>query len=116
MRVVVGKRGLCEVLIERVLRGEGRASPRQRRAAFVNEGLTGMLGALVEKVVWRPSEVTDEDVQAVLAGGLSEDQVFELVVCAAVGQASRQYEAGVAALEAAVALEGGDEDASAHSR
>jgi len=27
-----------------------------------------------------------------------EDQLFELIICAAVGQASRQYEAGLAAL------------------
>jgi alkylhydroperoxidase/carboxymuconolactone decarboxylase family protein YurZ len=30
--------------------------------------------------------------------GLSEDEVFELVVCAAVGQAARQYESALAAL------------------
>ena len=31
--------------------------------------------------------MTDEDVAAVRAAGLSEDQIFEIVVCAAVGQA-----------------------------
>jgi AhpD family alkylhydroperoxidase len=33
------------------------------------------------------------------ASGLSEDQIFEIVVCAAVGQATRQYDAALAALE-----------------
>jgi alkylhydroperoxidase/carboxymuconolactone decarboxylase family protein YurZ len=35
----------------------------------------------------------------VRASGLTEDEVFELVVCAAVGQATRQYEAALAALQ-----------------
>ena len=34
--------------------------------------------------------------------GLTEDQIFELVVCAAVGQATRQYESALEALAAAV--------------
>jgi hypothetical protein len=33
--------------------------------------------------------------------GLSEDQVFEIVVCSAIGQATRQYDGALAALEAA---------------
>jgi hypothetical protein len=37
--------------------------------------------------------------------GLSEDQVFEIVVCAAIGQASRQYNAALGALEAATGKE-----------
>lgn len=104
---------LYEGLVERVLGSEGHASLPERRAAFANEGVTGKLGALVGKVAQRPAEVTDEDVGAVRAEGVSEDRVFELVVCAAVGQASRQYEAGLAALEAAVAGEGGGADAPA---
>ena len=45
--------------------------------------------------------VTDEDVAAVQASGLSEDQIFEIVVCAAIGQASRQYTNALAALASA---------------
>ena len=45
--------------------------------------------------------VTDDDIAAARASGLSEDQVFEIVVCAAVGQATRQYDAAMAALGAA---------------
>jgi hypothetical protein len=33
-----------------------------------------------------------------MASGCTEDQVFELVICAAVGQSARLYEAGLAAL------------------
>jgi hypothetical protein len=37
------------------------------------------------------------------ASGFSEDQLFELVICAAVGQSARLYEAGLAALAEATA-------------
>jgi alkylhydroperoxidase/carboxymuconolactone decarboxylase family protein YurZ len=40
-------------------------------------------------------------VAAVLAAGLSEDQLFEIMVCAAIGQAHRQYTSALAALAAA---------------
>jgi alkylhydroperoxidase family enzyme len=56
------------------------------------------LDTLIGKVAARPTEVTDADFAAAKASGCTEDQVFELVVAAAVGQAARQYEAGLAAL------------------
>jgi alkylhydroperoxidase family enzyme len=88
-------------LVARILEGDGTATHVQRRAAFDNEGLEEPLRTLVRKVVERAHTVTDEDVARARQAGLSEDQVFELVVCAAVGQATRQFEAAVAALEAA---------------
>jgi alkylhydroperoxidase/carboxymuconolactone decarboxylase family protein YurZ len=42
--------------------------------------------------------VTDEDAAAVRAAGLSEDQIFEIMVCGAVGAADRQYKSALAAL------------------
>jgi hypothetical protein len=36
----------------------------------------------------------------VRAAGHSEDEIFEIVLCAAIGQATRQYQAGLAALDA----------------
>jgi alkylhydroperoxidase/carboxymuconolactone decarboxylase family protein YurZ len=88
-------------LIARILEGDGQAPHAQRRAAFANAGLPEPLRTLVEKVAVQATAVTDHDVQAALAAGLSEDQLFEVVVCAAVGQATRQYEAAWAALESA---------------
>ncbi len=90
-----------EALVTRILEGDGRASPAQRRAAFAREGLDEPLQTLVRKVAEHAHRVTDADVAAARAAGLSEDQVFKLVVCAAVGQASRQYDAALAALRAA---------------
>ena len=40
--------------------------------------------------------MTDEDVAAARAAGFSEDQIFELMVCAAVGAADRQYDSAMA--------------------
>jgi len=68
---------------------------------FDKGGLAEPLSALIEKVALHPTRVTDDDIAAVVASGLSEDQVFELVVCAAVGQATRQYETALGALDAA---------------
>ena len=93
-------------LLARILDGNGRAPLDQRRAAFDNAGLRAPLSALIDKVAKHAYKVTDEDVAAARKFGLSEDQVFEIVVCAAVGQATRQYERAVVALDAATG-EGG---------
>jgi hypothetical protein len=63
------------------------------------------VGALLDKVAPRASQIGDADVASVRSTGLSEDDVFELVVCAAVGQATRQYESALTALAAAVGKE-----------
>jgi hypothetical protein len=88
---------LYRELVARVRDGEAYAPRALRRAAFDNAGLDEPTRTLVNKVVHRSYAVTDEDVAAVRAG-LSEDQIFELVVCAAVGAAGRQYDAALAAL------------------
>lgn len=92
-----------QALIARILDGEGAAARDDRRAAYEKAGLPGALAALVGKVALRPAEVDDGDFAAVRAAGLTEDQIFEIVVCAAVGQAARQYDAALAALDAATA-------------
>jgi len=91
--------------MKRILEGAGKASPCERRAAFNNSGLPEPQAALVDKVARYAYAVTDEDIAAVRKSGLNEDQVFEIVVCAAVGQATRQYEGALAALEAATRKE-----------
>jgi signal transduction histidine kinase len=90
-----------KALVEQILEGDGRASHAQRRAALDNAGLAEPLRTLIDKVAKHAYKVTDEDIAAARASGLSEDQIFEIVVCAAVGQAARQYETALAALDAA---------------
>ncbi|MCU1312755.1 MAG: hypothetical protein JWM54_512 [Acidobacteriaceae bacterium] len=94
-----------EALARRILEGAGKASPSERQAAFHNSGLAESPGALVDKVARHAYRVSDEDITAARMSGLSEDQVFEIVVCAAIGQATRQYDTALAALEAATGKE-----------
>ena len=88
-------------VVTRVLEGDGAASRAQRRSAFDNASLEGPVGTLIENVAKHAYKVTDEMVAAARAAGLDEDQIFEMVVCAALGEATRQYETALAALEAA---------------
>jgi hypothetical protein len=90
-----------KALVARILEGDGHASRIQRSAAFHDAGLTEPVNILIDKVARWSYKVTDEDIAAAKAAGLSEDQIFELVVCAAVGQATRQYDNALAALMAA---------------
>jgi alkylhydroperoxidase family enzyme len=76
-----------------------------RRSAFNNKGLSEPTAALVDKVAKHAFRVTDADIASVRDSGLSEDQVFEIVVCAAIGEATRQYKTAFAALGAAVGKE-----------
>ncbi len=88
-------------LLRRVLEGEGKASLSDRRAAFDNRGFTEPMSKLVDKVARNAAGITDEEINRVRQTGSSEDQIFEIVVCAAIGQASRQYDVAKVALEAA---------------
>jgi alkylhydroperoxidase family enzyme len=88
-----------ETVIERAVEGPGKASREQRRAAFANAGVAPeAVRALIDKVAKHAYKVTDEDVAAAKSAGLAEDQIFELVVCAALGQAKRQLDNALAAL------------------
>jgi len=100
------KRVAHRALQDRILNGEGKAPPEQRARAFSNAGLSQPLDGLLGKVATRPTQVTDADFAAARAAGFSEDELFELVICAAVGQSARLYDAGLAALADAVAGEG----------
>jgi hypothetical protein len=76
-------------LVDRVLTGVGAASAEERARAFT----TGDLPPGVPI-----GELTEADLAVAKAAGYTEDQLFELVICAAVGQSSRLYDAGLAAL------------------
>ncbi|HEY8471137.1 MAG TPA: hypothetical protein VIL37_00680 [Natronosporangium sp.] len=92
------KRAMHQALVDRILTGPGEASTELRARAFAGAGLAPPLGTLIDQVVRRPAQVSEADLAAVTAAGVTEDQLFELVICAAVGHASRLYDAGLAAL------------------
>ncbi|MEO8704519.1 MAG: hypothetical protein ABI867_30980, partial [Kofleriaceae bacterium] len=58
--------------------------------------------ALIDKVAQHAWKVTSEDVAAVKQAGVAEDAIFEQVVCAAIGKATRQLDGALAALAEAV--------------
>lgn len=97
------KRAAQRALADRVRSGDGRASAEQRARAFNNEGLPPPLDTLIAKVAATPTRVTEADLAGAKAAGCTEDELFELVVCAAVGKSTRLYEAGLAALAQATA-------------
>jgi hypothetical protein len=97
------KQAMHRALIDRVLHGVGETPAELRARAFANADVPPPLQALIGKVATRPAHVTDADFAAAKAAGFTEDQLFELVICAAVGQSARQYEAGLAALAEATA-------------
>lgn len=92
------KQALVRAIEQRILAGPGIAPPELRAKAFENHDLPEPLGALVNKVAKHSFQVTDDDFAIALTAGFSEDQLFELVICAAAGESSRLYRAGVAAL------------------
>lgn len=95
------KQGVVRALEQRILGGPGAAPTQLRARAFENSGLPEPLAGLLDKVARRSFQVTDSDLAAARAAGFSEDQLFELVICAAVGESSRMYRAGLAALRQA---------------
>lgn len=94
-----------KALVTRILEGAGKAQPSERRAAFNNSGLAEPVRTLTEKVARFAYRVSDEDIRAAEASGLSEDQIFEMVICAAVGEGIREHDAALAALAAVTGKE-----------
>ncbi len=97
------KRSIHERLVNRILHGSGRAPADQRARAFDNAELPKPLRPLLDKVANKSAQVTDADFATAMEAGFTDDQLFELVICAAVGESTRQYEAGLAALAEAIA-------------
>jgi hypothetical protein len=88
-------------LEDTALRGPGR-TPRALREAVAGAGadVPAELRALVDKIERHAYRVTDEDLAA-LKTRYSDDELFEVVVCAALGASMRRLDAGLRALDAA---------------
>jgi alkylhydroperoxidase family enzyme len=93
---------LRQAVVARVLDGQGRTGTAARHAAFDNHGVPEPLRALVDKVAHNAWKVTDDDVAAVRRTGVSDDEIFELVIAAALGQSTRQLDAALEALDVAI--------------
>ena len=87
-------------VIKRVLDGAGIAAPSQRHIAFEGKGLPPGLQALIDKVEAHAYKVTDDDLKR-LQQKYSDDDLFEIIVSAALGASERRLLAGLEALDEA---------------
>ena len=105
-----------QMLLDRVLNSRGDSDPELRRAvehqAATHAGrlpeggprLPQVLGNYIDKVALKAFKVTDGDIRALRDAGYSEDAIFELTLCAALG-------AGIARLDRAMAAMKGNHNA-----
>lgn len=85
------------------LEGPGKTTTSLRRAvanAPKSADVPEELRKLVDKIERHAYRVTDEEIAA-LKEKYSEDELFEIIVSAALGAASRRLDAGLRALEEA---------------
>jgi alkylhydroperoxidase family enzyme len=86
-------------LRDRILDGPGQLETSIRRAAFRDDldSLPDPLAAYVDKVHRHAYEMTDHDTETLREAGLSEDQIFELTVAAAMGAGMLRFDLARAA-------------------
>jgi len=80
---------------------EARAAQLSGRTIDHREILPPPLGDFVDKVAQHAYKVTDADFHDLERAGYSEDAIFEITVCAAVGAGSARFEQAMAALNGA---------------
>ena len=86
-----------EAVEDSVLRGPGQADPTLRQAVASSGDIPPELRPLVEKIRRHAYRVTDADLDA-LKSAYTDDQIFEIVVSAALGAAQERLKAGMSAL------------------
>lgn len=85
-------------LEEALLRRPGRLDIGVRQALASGGEVPQALAPYAEKVARYAYRVTDADVQALLAAGYSQDQIFEATLSVALGAAQARLRAGLDAL------------------
>lgn len=90
---------LRDRVLETVLKGPGESLPGIRLAAAEGTGVPADLQALVDKIHRHAYKVTDDDLSRVQAK-YGDDQMFEIVVSAALGASRQRLLAGLEALDA----------------
>jgi alkylhydroperoxidase family enzyme len=91
---------LRDIVLETVLQGPGEIDPSIRAAAAARSSVPAELQDLVEKIHHHAYKVTDEDV-ARLKSTYTDDELFEIIVSAALGASRQRLLAGLDALNAA---------------
>jgi hypothetical protein len=88
---------LRDRVFQLVLDGRAETEPVLRHAAADGRGVPAELQSLVDKIHAHAYKVTDEDI-ARLQTKYSDDQLFEVIVSAALGASRRRLEAGLQAV------------------
>jgi hypothetical protein len=88
---------LRDRVLQGVLYGPGESDAAVRRAAAEGAGVPADLQALVDKIHSHAYKVTDDDI-ARLQAKYGDDQLFEIVVSAALGASRQRLLAGLNAL------------------
>ena len=86
--------------LETVLRGAGESDSATRAAAADGVDVPADLRPLIEKIHKHAYKVTDDDVARVQAK-YGDDQMFEIIVAAALGASRKRLLAGLEALDKA---------------
>lgn len=89
---------LLGALRRAVLEQPAHTDRATRAAAAGGEPLPEPVGSYLAKVRDRSYQLGDDDVAGLRAAGLTEDEIFELTVAAALGAATRDLDAGLRAL------------------
>ena len=86
----------------RLIAGPGHLDQQIRRSV-VEGGESGddILDNYVDKVRHHAYKIVDGDIEALKAAGWSEDQIYELSICAAFGAAKHRLDVGLRAIEQA---------------
>ena len=91
---------LRDHVLKSVLAGPGETDPAIRNAVADGENVAAELHALVDKIHRHAYKVTDEDIKR-LQAKYGDDQMFEIVVSAALGASRNRLLAGMKALDEA---------------
>ena len=91
---------LRDRVLESVLQGAGESDPAIRNAAANGTSVPADLQALVDKVHRHAYKVTDDDIARAQAK-YGDDQMFEIVVSAALGASRNRLLVGLKALNEA---------------
>ncbi|MBC7788577.1 MAG: hypothetical protein H7Z74_01415 [Anaerolineae bacterium] len=91
---------LRDVVLHNVLDGAGESDPALRGSVADGTSVPSDLQPLVDKIHRHAYKVTDDDV-AQLQAKYGDDQMFEIVVSAALGASHRRLLAGLEALDEA---------------
>lgn len=86
------------LLTERVLTSPGVLEPHVREGIASGRAVPPALAEYIDKVARHAYKITDEDVEALKRAGLSEDEIFEATVSAALGAGLKRLRAGLDSL------------------